>query len=228
MAFEERKYLDTVEFCLTQKTINVKWIEEVLKNGVVISSNPHRGAYPLNEDGEPDDEVQTLIGSTLKDILGQAGDDAQKRVDDLTTQLRERDLTIQEYANTINEQNKQLSLANEYRAQSIVDTHELNQELSTRQTTIDNLNQRINEYKEQVSGLSTQLSDAHQEIRNLEAGVEELKVQRDNATTDWEASQDELVSVRAELDEANKSVEVLKTELDGIAKAQVDKNAGTE
>jgi len=151
MAFSERKYLDTIEFCLTQKTINVKWIEEVLKNGVVISSNPHRGAYPLNEDGEPDDEVQTLLGSTLKDILGEAGSEAQKRVDDLTTQLQQRDSTIQQYANSVNDLNHQITVALQDRAQRISDTHALNQELATRQTTIDLLNSKMAELNTTIS-----------------------------------------------------------------------------
>lgn len=228
MAFTERKYLNSIEILLTAKAINVQWIEEVLKNGVVISSNPHRGAYPLNEDGEPDDEVQTLIGSTLKDILGDAGSEAQKRVDDLISQLAQRDLTIQQYADQVNDLNHQVSLALEDKAQRVSAAHELNQELNTRQVSIDVLTGQVGALKEQVSGLSTNLSDRDEKIRNLEAELDEVRIQRTNATTDWEASQDELASVRAELDEANKSVGLLRTELDGIAKAQVDENAGAE
>lgn len=179
MSLTERKYLDSIEILITAKAINVKWIEEVLKNGVVISSNPHRGAYPLNEDGEPDESVQALIGSTLRDILGEAGEQAQRNIDSLTYTIADRNTIIQTLHDTINQLQHQLAVANNRIAEEIGTVQNL-------ATQLGQANSNISECERQMSQLS-QMNDS-------------VHLQLNQVTEDWEKAQDEIVTLKAELE----------------------------
>lgn len=76
MAFTEDKILVTVEINVQSNTVNIAWANRVLKDGEVISSIPHRGAYPLDDDGEII-APGTDIGFKLVELLGCAGAQAQ-------------------------------------------------------------------------------------------------------------------------------------------------------
>lgn len=83
MSLTEDRILVSIEFNLIANTINILWRDRILKDGEEISGNNHRGAYPVNEQGEVDEDVKTLLGASLQDILGEAAVGAQRRVDEL-------------------------------------------------------------------------------------------------------------------------------------------------
>lgn len=56
--FEERTTLASVEVLLAANCIQVKWLKQVLKDGVVISEVPHRKAYCQGQKAEFFAEVE--------------------------------------------------------------------------------------------------------------------------------------------------------------------------
>lgn len=72
MTLSEDKILSKIDINLEIGTIEVLWKNRILRDGVVIDEKNHRGAYPLNEDREPDDYVVTDMGKTLNEILGES------------------------------------------------------------------------------------------------------------------------------------------------------------
>jgi hypothetical protein len=70
MALEERRTLKEVAILVDRSAINVLWADEIVKDGMVLMSTDHRGAYPLNESGEVDPTVAGLLGGTLEQIIG--------------------------------------------------------------------------------------------------------------------------------------------------------------
>lgn len=109
MSLSENKTLTSVEINFTAQTIGVLWMEEVLKNGQVISSNPHRGAYPLGENGEPDESVLTLMGKSLADVIGDGFAASQKNLVEIQNQLSAKQVELQQYADDLNGLNDLLS-----------------------------------------------------------------------------------------------------------------------
>jgi hypothetical protein len=80
MALTEDRVLVSVNIHISEgfKSIDIEWANRVLRDGEVISDIPHRGAYPVNADGEPDDEVVTAMGFTLAQLLGESLAGAQR------------------------------------------------------------------------------------------------------------------------------------------------------
>jgi hypothetical protein len=83
MALTEEKLLVSIEFNLNERTINVLWRERILRDGIEINGTNHRGAYPVDANGEVDPYVTTLLGDNLPNILGAACAEAQRRMDGL-------------------------------------------------------------------------------------------------------------------------------------------------
>lgn len=50
--FEEKTILANVELLIAQNCIQVKWLNQILKDGVVISEVPHRKAYCQDQKAE--------------------------------------------------------------------------------------------------------------------------------------------------------------------------------
>lgn len=71
MALEERRTLKEVAILVDRGHINCMWADEIVKDGAVLMSTEHRGAYPTNESGEPDDAVVGLLGASLSSLLGE-------------------------------------------------------------------------------------------------------------------------------------------------------------
>jgi hypothetical protein len=108
MALTEDIILSSVTIHLSQKTIDVAWQERILRDGVMISSSPKNGCYPLNENGEPDESVISELGVSIADLLGQAGADAQLAVHTLSNQIQEKNALIVGMQNTISDLENQL------------------------------------------------------------------------------------------------------------------------
>lgn len=83
MALAQDRILISIEFDLVAFTINVLWRDRILVDGVEFSGNNHRGAYPVNEQGEVDDYVKTLLGASLQDIIGEACANVQRNFNEL-------------------------------------------------------------------------------------------------------------------------------------------------
>ena len=49
MALEERKILASVDIQPTSNTVNVRWDNQILRDGVVVSTTPHRTAYSVDQ-----------------------------------------------------------------------------------------------------------------------------------------------------------------------------------
>lgn len=49
MALTEQKKLASVNHNITSNTLEVKWLNEILRDGEVISSIPHRGSYQVEQ-----------------------------------------------------------------------------------------------------------------------------------------------------------------------------------
>lgn len=80
MALSERKVLTSVEILVDRKAVNVAWEHQVLRDAEIIISTPHRGAFPLDDNGEVDETIKGQMGTSISQLLGKAGSDAQKKV----------------------------------------------------------------------------------------------------------------------------------------------------
>lgn len=96
--FSEDRVLVTVEINVQTQTVNIAWANRVLRDGEVISSIPHRGAYPVDDDGEIV-APGTDIGLKLTELLGEAGAYAQsqlagalQRIDELEAELASKNV----------------------------------------------------------------------------------------------------------------------------------------
>jgi len=58
MALTEKRVLKSVEILPTQSAINVQWTDQILRDGEVISEQPHRKAYAQEQAGEFAEEVE--------------------------------------------------------------------------------------------------------------------------------------------------------------------------
>lgn len=56
--FEEKTILANVELLVAANCIQVKWLNQILKDGVVISEVPHRKAYMQDQKAEFIAEVE--------------------------------------------------------------------------------------------------------------------------------------------------------------------------
>jgi hypothetical protein len=52
MAFTEQRVLNQVTVLPEQSAINAQWLDQVLKDGVVIASTPFRKAYTVDQKDE--------------------------------------------------------------------------------------------------------------------------------------------------------------------------------
>lgn len=131
MAFTQDRILSSIEYNLIAKTINVAWKDRVLNNGVVVFEENHRGAYPVDENGEVDPAVQTLLGQTLQDILGDAASQALANSISLQNTI---DQLVSDHETAINNLNSQINNLNQQiinftnQVQTLTD---LNEELLT-------------------------------------------------------------------------------------------------
>ena|SRR5437868_6441966 len=70
MALTEDRVLESIQYSFPSRTVSVAWKDRILRDGVVVSEEIHRGAYPVKDDGTIDTDVTDLQGKTLKDVLG--------------------------------------------------------------------------------------------------------------------------------------------------------------
>lgn len=61
-------------------TIDVLWADRLIEDGQVIGQENHRGAYPINAQMEFDDDVRSLLGASLQDIIGATACVVQKKL----------------------------------------------------------------------------------------------------------------------------------------------------
>lgn len=84
MAINKRKPITSCKLLFSDdgsQFVEVEWANQVLEDGVVISSNPHRGAYPVDPlTGNPDQSAQTVMGIKLSKLFSNAGDNAQAQL----------------------------------------------------------------------------------------------------------------------------------------------------
>ncbi len=66
--FEERIVLSSVDLLVEKNCINVKWLVQVLKDGVVISEIPNRKAY--SEDQKAEFLAEVAGGQKYIDAIG--------------------------------------------------------------------------------------------------------------------------------------------------------------
>ncbi len=79
MSLTEDRILSSIELNLEAYTVDVLWKIRILRDGEVIDEKRHRGAYPVNAQGEVDDTVRTLLGASLQDILGVSAANAMQK-----------------------------------------------------------------------------------------------------------------------------------------------------
>lgn len=101
MSLTEERKLVSVTINLFSKTLDVLWTDRVLKNGLVISETPHRGAYPVGDDGEPDPSVVSDLGKTMTDVLGEALASSQEALVIAHNSLSERNSVVQAYTDEV-------------------------------------------------------------------------------------------------------------------------------
>lgn len=142
MSLSEQRKLVSVTINLSAKTIDVLWMDQVMKNGLVISETPHRGAYPINDDGEPDDSVVSDLGKTMGDILGEALASSQASLITANSIVANRNEVISQQAEQLTSLNQVLKNT-EY--QSTIETNQLKMELENYQEQIIQLQKELEE-----------------------------------------------------------------------------------
>jgi hypothetical protein len=127
MATPDNRTLASVEYNLLTNTVSIAWREG--------DEKVHRGAYPVDEVGEVDDRVKTILGRTLHDIMGAAGASAQSRVDGLLSDLERSQQAIDEIGkennflkHLLNEAVARTDEVNERRKEQLGIIHQLQQE----------------------------------------------------------------------------------------------------
>lgn len=167
MALEERRTLKEVTILCGLNHINCMWADEIVKDGQVIHSSEHRGAYPLNENGEPDDTVVGLLGTTMEDLLGEVG--AQSAADLYTLQQIHQGLEL-EFNTKVSELNERTGELEQAQNQIQTLTSQNQQLTQSYDQTNENLMGVIAE-REQLQNtnqlLTTQLQQAQTEIQVL-------------------------------------------------------------
>jgi len=73
MALTEDKILVSVEVNVQSNSVAISWANRIMRDGEVVQSIPHRGSWPLGDDGEPVGVKTTEIGAKLSQILSEAG-----------------------------------------------------------------------------------------------------------------------------------------------------------
>ncbi len=80
MAFTKQKILTSAKLIFAQdgtQFVEVEWANQVLEDSVLLTSVPHRGAYPVDTvTGNPDSAIQTIMGIKLSKLFSNAGDAA--------------------------------------------------------------------------------------------------------------------------------------------------------
>lgn len=140
MALLERRTLKEICLLVDRSSINVLWADEIVKDGTVIHSTDHRGAYPLDETGQVDPSIASLLGGTLTQIIGNVADGlqqsltvAQQRISALengmSTAVQEREDIAAQLAqanDTITQLNVQLQALYEAQVGGILVQNDLN------------------------------------------------------------------------------------------------------
>jgi len=87
MSLTRDKILVSVTVQIQANTVDIAWASRILEDGVVIHSTPERGAYPLDENGEPIG-LSTPLGATLSQLLTSAGASAQSQLAEISADLQ--------------------------------------------------------------------------------------------------------------------------------------------
>lgn len=109
MSLIERRVLKEVCLLVDRRAVNVLWADEIVRDGVVLHSSEHRGAYPTDDNGEVDHNVAGLLGGTMEQIIGGVAEGLQvslaslqsdhaavlQQCDELTFQLQQANDQIQ-------------------------------------------------------------------------------------------------------------------------------------
>lgn len=69
MALIEQKVLASINHNIIANTLEVKWLNEILRDGEVVSSIPHRGTYSL----ETKDQFIADVGDASAQYITLAG-----------------------------------------------------------------------------------------------------------------------------------------------------------
>jgi len=155
MADSNNRVLANVEYNLLANTVNVAWRDD--------KQNIHRGAYPVNEAGEVDDRVKTILGRTLHDILGEAGANAQRELDGLRAVNELLNNTLQDVANERDRLSNDRQLIDQYVNQLHSENENLKSTLRGVVTERDSLvsqRQMIDKYVNQLNAENESLKSA--------------------------------------------------------------------
>lgn len=167
MTLSERRILKSVEYMVQTNHVQILWEDQILREGEVISATTHRGAYPTNDKGEPDDSVINVLGKTIEDILGGALAGSQKELVIINNKLAERDGLIWEYTNEIT------------RLQSLVEV------MREGSVELERQLQQMDEEFQTASGKATELQTswevAQEELVALRAQVAEFQLMSEDS-----------------------------------------------
>lgn len=81
------KVLVSITVKLDTNTVDIAWANRVIEDGNIIASVPDRGAFPLDDNGDPIGVDTTAIGAKLSQILTSAGAHAQSRIAKVESEL---------------------------------------------------------------------------------------------------------------------------------------------
>ncbi len=71
MSLYEKRVLHSMEYNFDSSTVNVAWKDLILKDGFIVSETVHRGAFPVDSDGQILSDVAGLNGRTIAQIVGE-------------------------------------------------------------------------------------------------------------------------------------------------------------
>jgi ElaB/YqjD/DUF883 family membrane-anchored ribosome-binding protein len=168
MALSEEKILTSIEYNLEASTINVLWKIRIFRDGVLFNESNHRGAYPVDEQGNVDDEVRTLLGKSLQEILGEASSNAQREHNQLRANLEQLQVV-----------NESLTTEKDFLINSVQElttrTNELIEENTQKASDVQALISELFQKTEQARVLNTELEARVGEVSELRAELEALK-----------------------------------------------------
>lgn len=143
MSLSEDKKLISVHIQLESKTVDVLWANRILREGVPVSVENVRGAYPLDDNGEPDESVITLMGKSLADVIGDGFAASQKNLVEIQNQLSAKQVELQQYADEVNGLNDLLSSVQAEKEALVSEKIQLQQVVSEQAAKINELSNEL-------------------------------------------------------------------------------------
>lgn len=151
MPITKNRELESINYHVSRGAVDVAWKDQIIEDGNVIHEAVHRGAFPVDANGDLTPADEAKLGQKLTALLSQAGAKAVKQIDKVKEKVTKLETDLGSERETkaeIRAERDQLS----------AERDELSAELVRAVGLVTQLQQDLSAAREQIDSLQAQLA----------------------------------------------------------------------